>query len=111
MERAKKAEHDFEGAMLKDSAETQIAKRAKALRNGGAEAQHGREESSENWYKEETVVGMRKRSRMRRKLSIQEKVDITYKAICMQVSQKDLAKEFRVTQACICNLVNISFVC
>ena len=44
-----------------------------------------------------TPIGLRKKSRKRKHLSIDEKIDISFKVICEKQSQDIVAKEFRVT--------------
>jgi len=59
-------------------------------------------------FKKVTTIGMRKRSGKRRVLSIEEKLDISYKVLCQNITQTDIAKEYRVTVPCICNIIRIS---
>ena len=41
-------------------------------------------------------------------MSTEEKVEISYKVICEKLKQDDIAKEYRVTKACICNIIRKS---
>ena len=59
-------------------------------------------------FKREITIGKRKRSGKRRALSVEEKLDISYKILCQNISQTDVAKEYRVTLPCICNIIRSS---
>jgi len=59
-------------------------------------------------FKREITIGKRKRSRKRRVLSVEEKLDISYKILCENLTQTDVAKEYRVTLPCICNIIRSS---
>jgi len=59
-------------------------------------------------YKKETTIGKRKRSGKRRVLTVEEKLDISYKIFCQNITQTDVAKEYRVTIPCICNIIRSS---
>lgn len=51
---------------------------------------------------------LRRHSRRRGTLTTTEKIAISHKVFCLQQSQVELAKEYRVTQPCISNIVRRS---
>ena len=51
---------------------------------------------------------LRRRSRRRGTLTTTEKIAISHKVLCLQQSQVELAKEYRVTQPCISNIIRRS---
>ena len=55
---------------------------------------------------EDICAGLRCKRRRQRRLSLEEKVDIAYRAIVMCESQKDLAIEYRVSQVVVSVLVS-----
>jgi len=59
-------------------------------------------------YRNPTPIGCRRRTRKRRNLSIDEKVAIVHSIIVDLNTMTDVAKEYRVTVACISNLVSVS---
>ena len=59
-------------------------------------------------FKREITIGKRKRSGKWRNLTVEEKLDISYKILCQNISQSDVAKEYRVTLPCICNIIRSS---
>ena len=52
-----------------------------------------------------TPIDMRKRSRCRKKLSIQDKTTIIAQSLLLKYRHKDIAKEHRVTQSAVSRLV------
>ena len=57
-------------------------------------------------YIEPTNIGGRKRGRRKNKLTTDEKISIVHKVIYQLLPVKDVALEFRITQAYVCNLVS-----
>ena len=59
-------------------------------------------------YRNPTPIGCRRRTRKRRNLSIDEKVAIIHSIVVDLNTMTDVAKEYRVTVACISNLVSVA---
>ena len=85
-----------------------IDKYAKKLKQRAEIKVAGSKKEVAQEFKKVTTIGMRKRSGKRRVLTIEEKLDISYKVLCQDIMQTDVAKEYRVTVPCICNIIRSS---
>ena len=69
---------------------------------------HGRKKTwivGDSADREETPVDLRKRMKVRKKLSLQDKMRIVYQVVMLGHQQKDVAREHRVTSAYVSFLI------
>ena len=86
-------------------AEREVEALAKIIRQRGEVKDIGSELFSLPDFVEAVPIGMRKKSKRRGPLSLQEKVGIAHKVLIQFKHQKDVAKEYRVGQSVITKLI------
>jgi len=69
----------------------------------------GDREKQSNEFKSVTTIHRRKRSRKGKKLTLEEKIEISHKVICQGELQADVAKEYRLSKTYVSNIVNRSW--
>ena len=86
-------------------AEQQIKVLAKIIRQRGEVKDIESEMASLPDFAEQVPIGMRKKSKRRGPLSLQEKVSIAHQVLVQFQHQRDVAKEYRIGQSVVTKLI------
>ena len=92
-------------ASEKDDANEAVKRLGKKVRSRGTRRGDLEPLPSASAFATSTPIDSRKRTRCRRRLSLQEKITIISQALCLKYAQKDIAREHRVSVSAVSGLI------